>query len=141
MLEYRQPRGGCKYLIRALVKISVKPVDIALVQVYMPTTNHDDDDEIEKLYEEISEILHQEGRGQVNAIVMGDFNSIVGEGSTDKVVGPFGIGRRNERGKMVIDFSSDEYVVQENKNEAVCMEKPRRQESIPNRLHSGEATL
>ena len=35
----------------------------------MPTTNHDDD-KIEKLYEEISEILHQEGRGQVNAIVM-----------------------------------------------------------------------
>ena len=36
------------------VKISAKPVDIVLVQVYMPTTNHDDD-EIEKLYEEISE--------------------------------------------------------------------------------------
>ena len=30
--------------------------DIVLVQVYMPTTNHDDD-EIDKLYEEISEIL------------------------------------------------------------------------------------
>jgi hypothetical protein len=40
----------------------------------MPTKNHDDD-EIEKLYEEISEILHQEERGQVNAIVKGDFNS------------------------------------------------------------------
>ena len=52
----------------------------------MPATNHDDD-EIEKLYEEISEIVHQEGRGQVNAIVMGDFNRIMGEGSTDK--GPF----------------------------------------------------
>jgi len=63
------------------VKISAKPVDIVLVQVYMPTTNHDDD-KIEKLYKEISEILHQEGRGQVNMIVMGDFNSIVGEEST-----------------------------------------------------------
>jgi hypothetical protein len=73
------------------------------VSVYMPTTNHDDD-EIEKLYEEINEIMHQEGRCQVNAIVMGDFNSIVGERSTDKVVGPFGLGRGNERGKMLIDF-------------------------------------
>ena len=70
----------------------------------MSTTNHDD--EIEKLYEEISEILHQEGRGQVNAIMMGDFNSIVGEESTDKVVGPFGLGRKNERGKMLIDMIS-----------------------------------
>jgi hypothetical protein len=40
------------------VKISVKPVDNVLVQVYMPTTIHDD--KIEKLYDEISEILHQE---------------------------------------------------------------------------------
>ena len=30
-------------------KISAKPVDIVVVQVYMPTTNHDDDDEIEKI--------------------------------------------------------------------------------------------
>ena len=52
-------------MIVVFVKISAKPVDIVLVQVYMRTTSHDDD-EIEKLYEEISEILHQEERGQVN---------------------------------------------------------------------------
>jgi hypothetical protein len=40
----------------------------------------------------------------MNAIVMGYINNIVGEGSTDKVVGPFGLGKRNERGKMLIDF-------------------------------------
>jgi hypothetical protein len=45
------------------VKISVKHTHIELVQVYMPTTNHDN--KIEKLYEEISDILHQEGKGQV----------------------------------------------------------------------------
>ena len=83
-----------------IVKINMKPVDIVLVPVYMPTTYHDDD-EIEKLCEEINKILHHDGRGQVNAIVMGDFNSIVGKGSRDKVVG---LGKRNERGKMLIDF-------------------------------------
>ena len=76
--------------------------------------NHDDD-EIGKLYEEISEILHQEGRGQENAIVMGDFNSIMGKESTDKVVGPFGLGRRNERGKMLIDFCKQHDLVVMNK--------------------------
>ena len=85
------------------VKISAKHVDIVLVQVYVPETNQEDD-ETEKLYKEIREILHLEGRGQVDDIVMEDFNSIVGEGSTDKVAGPFGLGRRNERGKMLIDF-------------------------------------
>ena len=28
----------------------------------------------------------------------------MGEGSTENVVGPIGVGRRNERGKMLIDF-------------------------------------
>ena len=72
------------------VKISAKPVDIVLVQAYMLTTNHGYDGEIKKnRYEEISAIQHQEGRGQVNDIIMDDFNSIVTEGFTDKFVGPF----------------------------------------------------
>ena len=91
------------------VKVSVKTVDVVLVQVCMPTTNHDD--EIENLYEENSEILHQERKGHVNAKVMRDFNSIVGGGSTDKVVGPFGLGKRNEGCKMLIDFCKHHDVV------------------------------
>ena len=47
----------------------------------------------------------------MNSIVMGDFNSIVGEESTDKVVGPFGLGRRNERCKMLIDFCKQHNLV------------------------------
>ena len=95
------------------VKISAKSIYIVLVQVYMPTTNHDD--EIEKPYDEISAILHQEGRGQVKAIVMGDFNSIVGDRSTEKAVGLFGLGRRNERGKRLIDFCKQhDFVVMNN---------------------------
>jgi hypothetical protein len=70
----------------------------------MPTTNHDEDDEIEKPYE-ISEIIYHEGRGQVLAITMRDFNRIVGEGSTDMVVGPFVLSKTNERGKILINFS------------------------------------
>ena len=51
-----------------------------------------------------SDILHQEGRVQVYAIVMGDFNSIVGEVSTNKIVRSLGVGKRYERGKMLINF-------------------------------------
>ena len=40
------------------VKISAKPVDIVIVRVYMPIMYHDD--ELEKMYDEINEILHQE---------------------------------------------------------------------------------
>jgi hypothetical protein len=57
-------------LMYSYVKISAKPVDIVVVQVYMPTTNHDEDEIEKKLHQKISEILHQEGKGKVNAIVM-----------------------------------------------------------------------
>ena len=40
----------------------------------------------------------------MNAIVAKDFNSIVGEGSTNKLVRPFGLSKRNERNKMLINF-------------------------------------
>ena len=40
------------------------------------------------MYDEISETLHQEGRGQVNAIVIRGFRNIMGEGFTNKVVEP-----------------------------------------------------
>jgi hypothetical protein len=50
----------------------------------------------EKIYV-ISEILHQEGRGHVNAKVMEDFKCIVGEASRNKVVGSFDLCKRKER--------------------------------------------
>ena len=50
----------------------------------------------------------------MNAIVMGDVNSIVGEGSTHKVPGYFELGRRNERGKMLIDFCKQHDLVVKN---------------------------
>ena len=47
--------------------------------------------------------MHQEAWDQVNTIVMGDLNSTMGDGSTNKSVGQFGLCRRNERGKMLIN--------------------------------------
>ena len=45
----------------------------------MPTMDHDDED-IEKMYNDINDILQQEGTGQVIAIVIGDFSDIMVEG-------------------------------------------------------------
>ena len=61
------------------VKIKAEPVDILIVQVYMPTSDHEDE-EVEKMYDEIEDIIHSEGRGRVNTIIMGDCNSVVGQG-------------------------------------------------------------
>src|SRR5207245_8643834 len=40
----------------SIVKLQAEPVDIVLVQVYMPTSEHDDE-EIETMYEQLDDII------------------------------------------------------------------------------------
>ena len=59
----------------------------------MLTAGHEDELEKKNVRDQWHITLRR--KGQVNAIVMGDFNRIVEEGSTYKAVGPFGLSRRN----------------------------------------------
>ena len=59
---------------------------------------------MEKLYNTIEEILEEDGKGDTNSIVLGDWNSVVGVESYRNIVGSYGLGRRNHRGQMLIDF-------------------------------------
>ena len=43
-------------------------------------------------------------KGADNLIAMGDWNAVVGEGRDEKEVGEFGLGVRNERGPMMVEF-------------------------------------
>ena len=79
----------CYRDILILVKISANPDHIVRLKVYVPVRDHDED-EVGRIYDEISKMLHQEGTSQMNAIVMGDFKINVEEGSTNKVVGRYG---------------------------------------------------
>jgi exonuclease III len=81
------------------VKLKAEPVSILIVQVYMPTSDYEDD-EVEELYDIIEEILEEDGKGQTNTIIMGDWNSV----AHHNTVGPYKLGRRNQRGQMLIDF-------------------------------------
>jgi len=73
------------------------------MQVYMLTSEYEDD-EVEKFYGTIEEILEEDGKGDTNSIILGDWNSVVGEESYKNIVGSHGIGKRNHRGQMLIDF-------------------------------------
>lgn len=79
-----------------IVKVSADPVD-------MSTLDHNEE-KIDIMYEPISKILDQEGRGKVNPIILGDVNSVVVEGCKQKIVGEHGIGIRSDMGKMLIDI-------------------------------------
>jgi len=65
----------------------------------MPTSEHEDD-EVEELYDVIEEILEEDGKGDKNTIILGDWNSVVGDESYRNIVGPHGLGR----GQMLINF-------------------------------------
>src|SRR6478609_1177978 len=85
-----------------VVKVKADPVDMVIVQAYLPTTDHEDE-EVEKLYDQLEQILVKQ-KGTDNVILMGDFNAVVGEGKVDRMVGKFGIGKRNDRGQRLIEF-------------------------------------
>ena len=83
--------GIWKYSDRILlVTLSGKAFDIAILQVYAPTLEYQDED-IELFYECTDEVLYQL-KSQDIKIVMGDLNSKVGEGGIDNTVGPYGSG-------------------------------------------------
>jgi exonuclease III len=85
------------------VKLKAETVSMLTVQVYMPTSGYEDD-EVEELYDIIEEILGEVGKGETNTIIMGDWNSVVGDKAHHNTVGPYGLGRRNQRSEMLFDF-------------------------------------
>lgn len=73
------------------------------VQVYAPTSSHSDE-EVESFYEDVHTAID---RNQTHfLVVMGDFNAKVGRRVDQETsVGQHGIGTRNERGQMLVDFA------------------------------------
>jgi diphthamide synthase (EF-2-diphthine--ammonia ligase) len=53
------------------IKLQAEPINILMIQVYMSTSEHEDD-EVEELYGIIEEILEEDGKGNTNTIIMGD---------------------------------------------------------------------
>ena len=73
------------------MKLSAEPVDILIVQVYMPTSASSDE-EAERMYDAVEDIILEHGKGKIHTVIMGDWNSVVGNG---QVVGPYGLGNQN----------------------------------------------
>ena len=59
-----------------MVRLKGRPFDISLIQCYTPTADNNDD-EIDKFYEQLDEAIKQ-FRSQDIRIIMGDFNAKVG---------------------------------------------------------------
>ena len=78
---------------------------IQIIQVYAPTTSHDDK-EIEDFYELLDNAIKEEKSNAT--IITGDFNEKVGtsNNSTEKCTGKFGNRTRNKRGERLVEFAT-----------------------------------
>jgi len=92
----------CSRVIYLILKLN-KRYTIKIIQVYAPTTDHNDE-EIENFYEDIYRAMQQDKTHYT--LLMGDFNAKLGhrEDEAETAVGPFGYGERNNRGDMLLDF-------------------------------------
>lgn len=91
-----------------VLRIEMLPKDLVMAQVYMPTSDYDDED-IERMYESVEKALENEEN--CCKIVMGDWNAVVGEGREGAEVGNFGLGKRNERGERLIEFCKENKLI------------------------------
>jgi endonuclease/exonuclease/phosphatase family metal-dependent hydrolase len=71
----------------------------------------------------------EDGKGDTNTIIMGDWNSVVSNKSNSNICGPYGLGNRNKGGQMLIDFCGRAGFVITN----TWFKKPKR------RLYTGKA--
>ena len=55
---------------------------------------------VQKNYNVTEEILEEDGKGDTNTIIMGEWNSVVGDISYQNIVEPHTLGRRNQTGQM-----------------------------------------
>ncbi|GFS05330.1 craniofacial development protein 2-like [Elysia marginata] len=79
--------------------LSSKPFDTNIIQMYAPTTDHDDT-EVKAFNEELDKTLQQLKSTNIK-IIMGDFNAKVGARIIGNTVGSHGLGEINERGDGV----------------------------------------
>lgn len=90
----------------ALIKFQAKPNNLNIIQVYAPTADAADH-EVNQFYKEVTDLLKLTKKHDIN-IVMGDFNAKIGKGSFEGIVGPYGLGTRNERGDRLVQFCQEE---------------------------------
>ena len=84
------------------IRLKAKPVDMLVVQVYAPT-NDSPESEVEEFYEQLDSVMKSHKKYKDCVVIMGDLNGKVGNIKEEDIVGPYGIGQRNENGQRLID--------------------------------------
>ena len=87
------------------VLFQIKPFNITVIQVYVPTTNAEEA-EVEWFYEDLQGLLELTPKKDV-LFIIGDWNAKVGSQETPGVTGKFSLGMWNEAGQRLIEFCQE----------------------------------
>ena len=91
------------------VRFQGKPFNITVIQVYAPTSNAEEA-EVERLYEDLQDILELIPKKHVLFIV-GDWNEKVWSQDIPGVTGKFGLGVKNEARQRLTEFCQENSLV------------------------------
>ena len=83
------------------VRFQGKPLNITVIQVYIPTTNAKA--EVERFYEDLQDLLELTPKKDV-LFMIGDWNAKAESQEIPGVTGTFGIGVQNEAGQRRTEF-------------------------------------
>ena len=86
-----------------VTKLSGKPFNINLIQVYAPTSSQNDV-EYEEFYENVDNVVGYTKSGEI-VIITGDLNAKVGNQYEYPITRKYGLGKRNVYGGKLINFS------------------------------------
>ena len=104
---------GCRPVYSRIITIRIRasPYQHHLHKAYAPTSDYDDTD-IEDFYEQLQEVLDETPRKDI-FIVHGYWNAKVGEDARKdwkRTCGPYSNAQTNERGLLLLEFASYNYL-------------------------------
>ncbi|KAG1683135.1 hypothetical protein GQR58_010144 [Nymphon striatum] len=95
---------------RSILNTSIDDMD---TQVYAPNEDAHDNEK-DSFYEELNSTIKEHKKSRDQLIIMGDFNAKVGAGKEQQIIGPYGIGIRNENGEKLVDFCKQQKLIATN---------------------------
>ena len=99
---------GCQPVSSRLISICLRaaPFNITIIQVYAPTSGHDDS-EVEHFYQKLQDTIDQTPKKDI-LVVQGDWNAKVwkdAQADWGEVRGPYCNVETNERGLRLLEFA------------------------------------
>ena len=92
------------------VHLQGKPFNIAVIQVYAPTSNAEGV-EVEWFYEDLQDLLELTPKKDI-LFIIGEWNAKVGSQESPGITGKFGLGIWNEAGQRIIEFCQENLLKQ-----------------------------